>query len=290
MTKQVNVRGDTTEVFATATTTGYQFGTRMHVPDGRVFRRAQAGSTTALVVGRTAQTAPSNMLVRDKAVVAWTERLRNIVTISTGDLGGLNGRRLDVGEFNEGLMYVVSGGGAGHVYRINSSGDPDLVNNQLTINLDVVDLIGFVNTTTRVTLLQNKFKALVIADAPPSAPVIGISPVAVAVDQFFWLQTTGAAAVLQEGVLQTNLPIASSSDAQGAVRHAVVVVPPLSGARNPHQAQSVAVVDTIQPEDRGQSRLVPVTGMGVVPQLTLGYVIDPGYDDAQCLVHLNIEV
>jgi len=289
MTRQLNIRGAPNEVFGTSSTTGYPFGTRMHVPDGRVFRRAQTAGTTALVAGRTAQSALPNMLVRDKTVVLPSSNPSDkIIIIATGEI--VSEDRLALEEFNEGLLYVVSGGGAGHVYRIVHSARPDLLNNQLTVTIDAEEIIGYAAATTRVTLFQNKFKGLAIADAPPSAPVIGISPVAVPVDEFFWLQTTGTAAVLQEGELQTNLPVASSSDAQGAVRHAVVVVPPLSGATNPHDARSVAVVNTIHPEDRGGSRLAPVTGLGVVPQLTLGYVIDPGYDDAQCLVHLNIEV
>ena len=287
MTKQLNIRGDSRQVFETSPRTGYAFGTRLHVPDGRVFRMSQAGSTTALVAGRTAQAALPNILARDNPVVAWAERLRNIVTIDVGDMA--SGVRLTPGDYDEGLMYVISGGGAGHVYRISSIATPDLANSQLTITLDVLDLIGFVSTTTRVTLFQNKFRALVIASAPPGAAVLGISPVAVAVDQFFWLQTTGAAAVLQESDLQVNLPIAASLETGGAVRASVVTVPPLSGAHNPHSARSLAAVTTNNPENRG-TRLAPVSGLGVVPEVTLGYVIDPGYDNTQCLVHLAVEV
>ncbi len=215
MTRQLNIRGSAEQVFETFSRTGYAFGTRLHVPDGRVFRMSQAGSATALVAGRTAQAALPNMLVRDKAAVLLspTTSTREI-TLNTGEISNTDQLALD--EYTEGLLYVISGGGAGHVYRIIFSGAPDFVNNQLTVVIDAARIIDYVAATTRVTLFQNKFKALTIADAPPSAPVIGISPVAVAVDQFFWLQTTGAAAVLQEGELQTNLPVASSSDAQGA--------------------------------------------------------------------------
>ena len=303
MTRQINVRGDPQEVFATTAGPTYAFGTRMHVPDGRVFRRSQAAGT-ALVAGRTTQTTIPDVGLRARLVRLFAKN--NEVAVELGDVPSGTGTARNrgeiqpqtdaaaargpfAGEYDEGMLYVVSGGGAGHVYRILTAEGADSITNQMKVTIDGSP-ISFTTDSTRVTLYKNFFKDLVVAEAPPSAPVVGVSPVAVPINNHFWLQVQGAAAVLQEGGLQTNLPVAASSDAQGAVRHAVVVIPPLSGTHNPHHARGVAVINTIHPGDRGQSRLAPVTGMGVVPQLTLGYVIDPGYDNAQALIHLAIEV
>ena len=298
MTRQLNIRGDAHEPFATTPGPNYAFGTRMHVPDGRVFRRSHADAT-ALLAGRTAQTTIPDAGLRDRSVVADGDS----VYVQMGNVEAGNATAKDrqdfalavdgdaargpfAGDYNEGMLYVVSGGGAGHVYRIRRAEGADSTNNSMRVFLETNRLIAS-DASTRVTLYKNFFEDLAIAEAPPSAPVIGVSPAAVAADFYFWLQTQGAAAVLQEGGLQVNLPIAASPDRQGAVRHAVVVVPPLSGK---YSASGVAVVNTIHPEDRGASRLMPVTGLGVVPETQLGYVIDPGYDGAQCLVHLDIEV
>lgn len=290
MTRQLNIRGTSDNAFETWRSTGqpHAFGTRMHVPDGRVFRTSQADAT-ALVAGRTAQTARPDKGLRDRGMGNQDDSRLNVVQIDLGKISDETAR-LPAGAYNEGLLYVVSGGGAGQVYRISASLAGVDSDNTLTVIIDGVRITGFNIATTRVTLLQNKFKTLAIAEAPPSTAVIGVSPAAVAANRFFWLQTHGAAAVLQEGGLQVNLPIAASPETSGAVGHAVVVVPPLSGASNPHGARSVAVVKTIHPEDRGASRLMPVTGLGVVPKTPLGYVIDPGYDGALALVHLDIEV
>ncbi len=290
MTRQLNIRGDADKAFETHRSTDqpYPLGTRMHVPDGRVFRTAQADST-ALTAGRTAQIALPDVALRDRGMAIQTDPRENVAQIALGRVINSD-QSLPIGRYDEGLLYVVSGGGAGRVYRISTSEAGNNDDNELKVTLDAVRIVGRNNSTTRVTLLKNFFKDLAIAEAPPSAAVIGVSPTAIAASRYFWLQTHGAAAVLQEGGLRVTLPIAASPDRQGAVRHAVTVVPPLSGAHNPHDAKGVAVVNTIHPGDRGASRLMPVTGLGVVQEIPLGYVIDPGYDGALCLVHLNIEV
>ncbi len=306
MTKQTNVRGDPQDIFVTSLAPSYAFGTRMHVPDGRVFRRSQAGST-ALVAGRTAQTTLPDVGLRNK--LAGSSTGVNVVHVQLGNvaIGSASDKsRSDVpstrrdstrgpfiNEYAEGLLYVVSGGGAGHVYRILTSEAADSTNNNMAVTLDAGSgIISFSANSTRVTLYKNFFKDLVLSQAPPSAPVIGVSPVAVPLGNHFWLQTQGAAAVLQQGDLQINLPIAASPETAGAVRHAVVVIPrdEVVGA-NQADHRTVALLNTRFQGDAHAGRLAPVTGLGVVPETSLGYVIDTGgYDGAQALVHLDIEV
>ncbi len=302
MTRQLNIRGDPQNVFATTSGPTYAFGTRMHVPDGRVFRRSQAAGT-ALIAGRTAQTTVPDVGLRARLVRG--SPVSNEVTVELGNVESGTGTARNRGEiqpqtdaaaargpfagdYNEGMLYVVSGTGAGHVYRILKAEGADSTTKQMKLTIDGHP-ISFTTDSTRVTLYKNFFKSLEIAGAPPSAPVIGVSPIAVPIDNHFWLQVQGATAVLQESDLQVNLPIAASLETSGAVRAAATVVPPLSGATNPHSAQSLATVLTRNPENRG-TRLSPVSGMGVVPEVSLGHVIDPGYDGAQCLVHLAVEI
>ncbi len=304
MTKQTNVRGDPQDVFVTSSTPTFVFGTRMHVPDGRVFRRSQADST-ALVAGRAAQTTIPDVGLRNKPIgtsgSAVNVQMGNVAIGSASDKSRseVPATRRDstrgpfIDEYAEGLLYVVSGGGAGHVYRILTSEASDSVTNNMRVFLDAVTLIS-ADSDTRVTLLKNFFKDLVISQAPPSAPVIGVSPVAVPLNHHFWLQTQGAAAVLQQGDLQINLPIAASPETAGAVRHAIVVVPD-SDVTQEDEARSgfrsLAVVRYLLEGNQRTNRLAPVSGMGVVPETQLGYVIDTGgYDGAQALVHLDIEV
>ncbi|KKL54947.1 hypothetical protein LCGC14_2260340, partial [marine sediment metagenome] len=191
MTRQLNIRGVPQEVFATTAGPTYAFGTRMHVPDGRVFRRSQAAGI-ALVAGRTAQTTVPDVGLRARLVRG--SPTTNEVAIELGKVASGTGTARNrgeiqpqtdaaaargpfAGEYNEGMLYVVSGGGAGHVYRIRNAEGADSTTNQMKLTVDGSP-ISF-STTTRVTLYKNFFKALVIAEAPPSAPVIGVSPVAV---------------------------------------------------------------------------------------------------------------
>ncbi len=270
MSKQVNVRGDSAEVFETSATKGYGLGTRMHVPDGRVFRRARA-DTTALVVGRTAQQAlphikTINQEIAEKATGEKADVVVVNVPVSTAPID------FPVGLFDEGLLYVVSGGGAGHVYRIENSLEGNSVNGTLTLTLEAAaEMIGRQGTasatTSRVTLLQNKFTALTLTNAPPYMPVVGVTPVAVAASAFYWLQVQGAAAVLQEGDLRAGLPVAASYEDKGAVTHAVVVVPDPATTQESivrGSSQGLAVADYLgegEQQDQGTHRLTSVTGL-----------------------------
>ncbi len=297
MSKQVNVRGDSAEVFETSATKGYGLGTRMHVPDGRVFRRAQA-DTTALVVGRTAQQAlPHIKTINQEIAEKATGEKANVVVVNVP----VSSAPIDfpVGLFNEGLLYVVSGGGAGHVYRIDSSLEGNSTDGTVTFELDapMINRQGAASaTTSRVTVLLNKFTALTLTNAPPYMPVLGVTPVAVAASAFYWLQVQGATAVLQEGDLRAGLPIAASYEDKGAVTHAVVVVPdPITTRERDVRAtsQGLAVVDYLgegEQQDQGTHRLTSVTGLGVIPPVVLGHVVLAAEDTESVLVHLSIEV
>ncbi len=292
--RQLNIRLEASATFETWAKKPWTFGTRGHAPDGRVFRTAQAGGT-ALTVGRTAQTASPDVRLRNKGFAVMTSQRDDVLKLALNDVPQIETYR--AGEFDEGLLYVVSGGGAGHVFRVAHSETGDAVNNELTIVVDTgaikdqTRLVGFNRGTTRATLLKNRFKGLVIADAPPETTVAGVPPAAVTADQYFWLQTHGACAVLQDGMLENYRPIMASPATPGAVRLATVVVPNPGTVDDLHDAHGVAVVDAIiKLGDRGATRLAPVTGVGVVPEVQFGYVLDEGYDGAHALVHLAIEV
>ena len=297
MTKQVNVRGDPRDVFETSTNKSYAFGTRMHVPDGRVFRRAQA-DTTALVVGRTAQQALPHIKTVNQEIAEKTATERDDVVVVNIPVSS-GPEDIPAGLFDEGLLYVVSGGGAGHVYRINTSQVGNPIANTVTFNLEaeIIDRQGVASTTTtRVTVLQNKFKALTLTNAPPYMPVVGVTPVAVAASAFYWLQVQGAAAVLQEGDLRAGLPVAASYEDKGAVTHAVVVVPDPETTRESEvrgTSGGLALVNYPgegEQQDQGTHRLTSVSGLGVIPPVVLGHVVLADDDTNFALVHLSIEV
>lgn len=283
MSKQLNIRGTARQAHETWTTQPYPFGTRMHVPDGRVFRMTRA-SATAISAGRTVQADVPDRLLRDKGIAVRTDTRLNVLTINV-EL--INDARITEGLYSDGTLYVVSGGGAGQVYRIATNEVGDRVNNQLVVHLDTDSITGE-TSATRVTLFKNRFKDVAIASAPPNTAVIGATPIAVSASNYFWLQTHGAAAVIQEGRLDLYRPIAASKITSGAIKLAVVVIPDsFSGVR--HGASSITVVPTIQPADTTAERLAPVSGVGVVPDIPLGYVLDPGNDGAHALVHLSVE-
>ena len=295
MARQLNIRLDSPAVFMTWGDKPYPLGTRGHAPDGRAFRLARAGGT-ALSIGRTAQAALPDPRMRNIGTAGEFDGRTNVLTLRVGNLvNALESGATAAGEYDDGLLYVVSGAGAGHVYRISSSEAGDPANGRLEIALDTHQsgALGFngIRTSTRVTLFRNRFRNLAIADSPPKTAVAGATPEDISANLYFWLQTHGACAIMQEGQTEAYRPVAASKVTQGAVHLATTTVPdPDTVGRQHYNTDGLAVVSVIRPGDTDAERLAPVSGVGVVPDVQLGYVLDEGADGAFALVHLTVEV
>lgn len=282
MAKQLNIRGVPRQAFEQGAGRQFPLGTRMHTPDGRVFRMAQAAST-AISAGRTCQLDRSKLHFQDLTLSYAARNDQFLINVSVPDT-------VNQDEFEDGLVYVYTGGGAGIVYNVEGNTQVTASSTQMTLNLDVVTTQGISTSTSRVSVFKNRFKALTIADAPPSAAVVGVTPQAITASYYFWLQTHGAAAVLQEGPLWDYKPIAASHEASGAVRLATVTVPD-SHAGLRHGSEGLALTPTLQPDgDAYRAEVIaPVSGIAVVSDVPLGYVLHPRDDGNHALVYLTID-
>lgn len=284
MTKSLNVRGDYEEAFRTSTVKSWPLGTRMHLADNRVFRYSLAGAT-ALVVGRVMQAARQDTdVVGASLVVPQTSADKRKVVLNI-----VTKKRVTQDTYDGGLLYVNEGTGVGHVYHVQGNDllEPNSASAQLTIYLGS-DFQVALGSSSRVTLLRNRYHSLVVASAPPSSGVVGVTPVAVSANSYFWLQTGGPCAVLQQDDLETYLPVAASRVTSGAVEAAAFMVPNTAGEL--HGVEGL-VMQPVLSDDAGplKWRLAPSSGVGVVPALSMGYVLDPRESGQHCLIHVTLE-
>jgi|SRR3990167_6635403 len=296
MSRQLNIRGSVNEPFETGTTQGYPLGTRMHVDGERIFRYAR-NSATALSVARVVAAARPVFGLEDRtvsgaAVADGASGAGVRVTVSVP-----LGTGIPADEYRDGLLFVNDNSGEGHVYVIagNPAINPPSVTADFTLSAPPHLTVG---TASRVTLLRNRYQKVVQYSPSQGTPVLGITPVAVAANSYFWLQTGGPCAALQQDDLLENLPVAASDITNGAVAVATNVVPQYGFGTDSSSkdASGYAVVrapgGNIVAGSRGggnRERLAAVSGLAVVPNRSIGWCVNARQHGQHALVWLTLE-
>lgn len=288
MPRSLNIRGTTREIFQTSSGKSFPLGTRMHTPNGRVFRYSRA-SATDLSVGRCVQLAEAHEDLRSTAINA------NVIVSKDTVVDLVLGRELYIAidEFEDGMLFIDSGDGEGHVYGVDTNDAYSNGPSTLRVYLDSPVNVTLLASSSKVSLIKNRYKDVQVTE-PISAkrrPTVGITPTAVTASYYFWLQTDGPCAALQQGELRSELPISPSEITAGAVSLSRVVIPriDLFSTNIPVGATGWAVIQS-ELNATDKEYLAPATGLAVVQSTpSIGYVINPAEDGQQCLVYLTLD-
>jgi hypothetical protein len=195
---------------------GVMIGTRMILPDGRVFRYAfsngAAGAGTAVQSSIALANQDSDLAVSTSASVG-----DKSVSITFG-----TSPNTDVAkdEYANGYFFVndsgSSGAGEGHVYRVSTHAASDVSEAEaVSIYLADGDTIAEALTAGQsvVGLVANPYMHVIPTPAgAQTARCVGIAPAEVADNTYFWAQTWGEAAVLANGTLVIFTPLRVSDD------------------------------------------------------------------------------
>ena len=208
------------------TSTKYHpLGTKGQTPDGRVFYYAQAGG--ANLVG--------NTLVQSKIVEGTSQHAVALTpSTSVGDWSGSNiptgSASIGVvwvtahasGEFTDGMMTVETTPGTGQ-YRIVADSDSGSSNTVTVIRLHPQDTIqdAALTTVSKLGFHHNPYASVIITPATTLTNVLlGVTPVAVTAANYFWLQTSGQAAIRYTTIVPAIIAdavVAGISDTAGSV-------------------------------------------------------------------------
>jgi hypothetical protein len=177
-------------------------GTVGRTPDGRIFKYARNGAT-ALAQG---------VVVQMKAAANGQQLLNLTPATSIGDWNATAGAPgIQVGsatigvfwtsahssaEFTDGYMMVETSPGMG-TYRVAADGTATTTGGASTIRLHPDDTITqeVLTTVTKLAFIANPYSSVVVTPTTMTGIVLGVSPVEVLADNYFWLQTTGVARV-----------------------------------------------------------------------------------------------
>ena len=183
-----SIWGDYGDEKVTGTTKLHPYGTRMVLPDGRVFYYGQTdGAQTAGAICQSAVGIPNHDM--DLATN----------TASAGDKSvtvTLGGTAAAEDLYAEGYLYVNDGTGEGHNYKIRQH-DAIGSGGSGAINLMDGDPIatGFAAATI-VGLAKNPYKDFIVYPTTPTGHAVGVAATDFDDDDYGWLQTWGPAAVL----------------------------------------------------------------------------------------------
>jgi hypothetical protein len=205
---------------------GVMIGTRLVLPDGRVFRYAFSDGAAGAGTGVQSSIALANQDT-DIAVETSASVGDKSVSITFGTSPNTD---VVADQYANGYLFVndsgTSGTGEGHVYRIRSQ-DAHVaadVSASPAVSIYLMDGDTIVEALTKdhtqVGLVANPYMHVIPSPgAAQTARTVGFAPAEVADNSFFWVQTWGEAAVLADGTLVIFRPVRMSDGTAGAVEN-----------------------------------------------------------------------
>lgn len=188
-------------------------GARAVTGDGREFRYVKAGGT-ALVPGKLQQA--SAQIADHQNLAPTTNYTASTVTPVTSITVTLGATAATANQYAEGWAVITTSTGAGYQYQISSHPAAD-ASATLTIKLADPLLANLASATTKVDLVANPYKGVIVNPATASSAPIGVAVYAVPADNFGWIQTKGPATVLADGAITVGTALDASNGTAGAV-------------------------------------------------------------------------
>jgi hypothetical protein len=172
-------------IFEESSSAKANLGDRIAFADGRVYRYAKAGAT-ALAAGK---------FVKAGALVAQIVKLATAVAVGNNTVTLATTSAITTA--NDGYLQIDTGTGVGMQYKIKTCA----ANATTATSTDFVLYDGLsvaLDATSYGSVFYNPYEQCEIVAALTDI-VLGVPPVAVTAEYYFWLQTWGLACVLSEG-------------------------------------------------------------------------------------------
>ena len=201
------------EKVTTTTKREHPLGAVGMTPDGRCFRWAFSGEAIG-----------AGQVVMQKVAVANHDM--DLATVTAAAVGAttitvtLGATAATKDQYEDGAIYINDGAGEGHLYAIREHPAADSAAN-LTVTLHETVREALTTGTSLSGLIENDYKDVELWDYNDiDGPALGVAPTEIADDTYFWLQTSGRAAVLLGGTTHPVLgdAIEASESADGAMQ------------------------------------------------------------------------
>ena len=199
------------KVTSTTADLGLTAGTRMILPDGRVFRYAFSNGAAGSGTGVQSSAALAN---HDQGLAVTQAQSVGDKSVSVT----LGGTAAAEDLYANGYLFFNTAAGSGQVYRIRQH---DAIGSGGTGTINLMDgdtLAEALTTSSKAGLVLNPYMHVIPRPGgAQTGRTVGFAPCDVADDSYFWAQTWGEAAVEADGTLVIFRPIRMSDGQAGAV-------------------------------------------------------------------------
>jgi len=188
-------------------------GTLLTLPDGRKYRYAQAGGSN-LAVGKLGQGAAELTNHANMALGADVAIGGQSLSVTPGATAGA------ANLYSEGYASINAGTGLGHMYKV-ASNPAITASTAFTFKLAVPVKVALDDADTKVTLIPNPWKNVIVYPTTATGGAVGVAPVAVTASYYYWAQTGGVGTVLCDGNWTVGSRLSPSNGTAGAVENGV---------------------------------------------------------------------
>ena len=205
-------------IYEMSETAKAELGTRLAFGDGRIFRYSKAGAT-ALAPGKICKVGTvTESGLTNKAVAATVTAGSKLVYLTTS-------RACTTCE--EGYLVINDVDGEGIIYKIRKAA----ANATTTTSTDITlydPIATALTTSSEGTIIYNPYEQIEVIAAITNT-LIGVPPITVTAEYYFWLQTWGMCPILSDGVpaagVQVQASVAPAASLGGTTTYAAGPMP-----------------------------------------------------------------
>ena len=200
-------------ILATSADKKEELGTLRITHDGRKFRYARAGAA-ALAAGKIGIAVTLHAGVIDENCAS-AHAIGEKIFTETITAGGV----YPTNYFSGGFLQANDATGEGHQYYIEASTAIAAGDTSVTLELSDPIRVALVAVTTQFSIIASPWMAVTESATEENMPV-GVAPVVVPINHYYWAQTGGIACVLASGAIPIGTKVVL-----GAVAGSVKAVP-----------------------------------------------------------------
>jgi len=195
------------DTFTASSTQQHPLGTLATTTDGRRFRYAQAGASDTVAGSLYQGAAPlANHLANTPPAVAVGATSFSYTPGATAGAANL---------YAEGYLQVDTTPGNGYTYVVSGHA---AISSSTAFTLYLRDPIQVALTTSsRVGLIPNAWKNIIVAPTTLTAKVVGVAPAVITATYYGWVQTYGPCSALINGTPAITAPVINSATTAGAL-------------------------------------------------------------------------
>lgn len=198
-------------LYETSATQKHRLGTIRKLGDGREFIYAKNGAANTVAGSIYQGVAPvvanhANLAITANANVGARE-----VSITMGDSTLAN----TANALAEGYLWINTGAGNGHCYKIKSHA---AIAANANGNMALYDKLraNIAAATSKASIMPHPCRAVVIHGSPPTGDIVGVATQIVLANYYAWFQTRGPCAVEVEGTVVNGDIVITSETVDGA--------------------------------------------------------------------------